>query len=61
MIELTTIYGENILIRFKDIKAIESAGRRTKIFFRNNCFSDEMVEERYDYIKNKIEKWLKRK
>jgi hypothetical protein len=61
MIELTTIKGEKILVRLKDIRAIESAGYRTIIFFKNNYFSDEMVEERYDYIKDVFEKWLKRK
>ena len=61
MIELTTIFGEKILIRLKDIRAIESQGKRTMIFFKNNYFKDELVEERYDFIKDSIEEWLKRK
>lgn len=58
MIELTTIFGKKICIMFKHIKAIESNGFRTLIYFNNK---HEMVEERYDFIKNEIEVWLKRK
>lgn len=61
MIELTTIYGEKVLIRLEDIRAIESKGKRTIIFFKNNYFKEELVEERYDIIKDSIEEWLKRK
>ena len=43
---------------FKHIKAIESNGFRTLIYFNNK---HEMVEESYDFIKYEIDVWLKRK
>lgn len=43
---------------FKHIKAIESNGFRTLIYFNNK---HEMVEERYDFIKNEIEVWQRKK
>jgi len=58
MIELTNIYGEKILIRFEHIRAIESNGKRTLIYFKEK---HELVDERYDYIKSQIDQWLKRK
>ena len=61
MVELTTIYDEKILIRLKDIRAIESKGMYTMIFFKKQHIPTEIVLERYYDIKYIFEKWLTKK